>query len=292
MTLPTTGSLSILIFGSAVDGYQSFADAGASGKYIKYTIEDANGNWEVGTCYVSTTGTQTFSRDPHASSNSGSTINLSGDAVIFATTSHHEVASRQLLYTTKLTNTSTAVSSISYDWKRGTGGGYTDDATERYSRYEIVIEKLGGNSDYRRLYLRWRTTQQAGYSNPSSINNTTYTGSDYVTQHNETYSSTNYAARTTSDRVYLNRYSYCHRYAGWSGTITVSRGVNEYNTSDSDYAQTYHSVGGYMDHNNVPITHLAYGYLDQRDYDIGGFYLYFSSGTVNQGKVSLYGVRD
>jgi hypothetical protein len=77
----TTGTGTITL-GAASDGYQSFANSGVSdGDVVRYVIEDGN-DWEIGTGTYTSSGT-TLSRTVEESSNSGSAINLTGNAVVF-----------------------------------------------------------------------------------------------------------------------------------------------------------------------------------------------------------------
>ncbi len=79
----TTGTGTISL-GSAVDGYQTFSDAGVSnGDTVRYTIEEEN-YWEIGSgVFNSSAGTMT--RTVLQSSSSGSLLNLSGSAQVFLT---------------------------------------------------------------------------------------------------------------------------------------------------------------------------------------------------------------
>lgn len=87
MTTATTGT-GTLTLGSAVTGFLSFADAGATdGDVISYVIADG-ASWEVGYGTYTSSGT-TLSRTVRKSSNSNSAISLSGSATV-AITPHAE----------------------------------------------------------------------------------------------------------------------------------------------------------------------------------------------------------
>jgi hypothetical protein len=81
MTTATTGT-GTLTLGSAVDGYQTFANAGvANADVVRYVIEDGDA-WEIGTgAFDSAAGTLT--RTVQESSADGSAVSLSGSAVVF-----------------------------------------------------------------------------------------------------------------------------------------------------------------------------------------------------------------
>jgi hypothetical protein len=81
----TTGTAAGIALGSAEDGYQTFTDAGlVAGDVVRYTIEDGNA-WEIGlgTLYSSGNG---LLRNLTESS-TGSLLDLSGSAIVFATAS-------------------------------------------------------------------------------------------------------------------------------------------------------------------------------------------------------------
>lgn len=81
MSTSTTGTGTITL-GSAVSGFQTFADAGVSdGQTVRYVIEDG-ANFEIGNGTYGSSGT-TLSRSVIESSNSDSAISLSGDAFVF-----------------------------------------------------------------------------------------------------------------------------------------------------------------------------------------------------------------
>jgi len=83
MTVASGGAGDITL-GTAVAGYQTFADAGISDTDIlRYTIEDGD-DWEIGTGVYTASGT-TLVRTVTESSNSDAAITCSADAVIFVT---------------------------------------------------------------------------------------------------------------------------------------------------------------------------------------------------------------
>ena len=83
MTIASGGAGNITL-GTAVDGYQTFADAGVSDTdVVRYTIEDGD-NWEIGTGVYTASGT-TLVRTVTESSNSNAALTCSADAVIFVT---------------------------------------------------------------------------------------------------------------------------------------------------------------------------------------------------------------
>lgn len=92
MTTATTGTGTITL-GSAVAGYQTFADAGVSdADAVRYVIEDGN-NWEIGTGTYTASGT-TLTRTVLESSNADAAISLTGSAEVFVTAINKDVLNR------------------------------------------------------------------------------------------------------------------------------------------------------------------------------------------------------
>ena len=90
MSTATTGT-GALTLGAAEVGFQSFADAGvANGDVVRYTIEDG-ASWEVGTGTYTASGT-TLTRTL-IESNTGSLLNLTGNANIYVTAAAQDLQS-------------------------------------------------------------------------------------------------------------------------------------------------------------------------------------------------------
>ena len=83
MSTSTTGTGTITL-GSALSGYQTFAQAGiTNGQTVRYTIEDGTA-FEIGSGVFTSSGT-TLTRNVTESSNSDNAINLSGNGEVFIT---------------------------------------------------------------------------------------------------------------------------------------------------------------------------------------------------------------
>ena len=90
MTVASGGAGDITL-GTAVDGYQTFADAGVlDTNVVRYTIEDGD-DWEIGTGVYTASGT-TLVRTVTESSNSDAALTCSADAVIFVTMAAEDFA--------------------------------------------------------------------------------------------------------------------------------------------------------------------------------------------------------
>ena len=123
-----TGTLSL---GAALDGYQSFADAGVSdGNTVRYVIEEES-QWEIGSGVYSA---GTLTRTVGESSNADSLITLAGAAKVFVTAAAEDLL-RGVAYT-KLNFTAS-------------GGQTTFSATYTIGYVDVFLNgsKLG-TSDY------------------------------------------------------------------------------------------------------------------------------------------------
>ena len=269
-TLTVTGTTSTITpTGTAVSGFQLLTDAGLTlGDYFRYTIEDG-ANYEIGNAYWYGSS---FARYVIKSSNSNNRIDLSGNAVLFVTTTNFEVSPKQLLYEGSVSSGDTSVSKNFYDL--GFFSGYN------YRMFELELDRLTPVNDGQ-IYLRVLN------SSGNAVNSSIYQG-----QYLEASSSTDYANRTTTSIHYLDRYSNCggaSGESGWSGSVFFH---HRHNVA-SYYADQYpiiRSIGGYINGSNDPVTHQAFtNYLSYSD--MYGFYLFVSSsGTFESGTYKLYGV--
>jgi hypothetical protein len=144
MTVASGGAGSITL-GTAVDGYQTFADAGVSDtNVVRYTIEDGD-DWEIGTGVYTASGT-TLVRTVTESSNGDAAITCSADAVIFVTIAAEDLSinaapiwSTELPATLRLGYDGTTAKiidgralddngfPITYSWDGSNGTNYYDD---------------------------------------------------------------------------------------------------------------------------------------------------------------------
>ena len=264
-TITQTGDGSVCsLNGTAVSGFELLSSAGfSSSSYFRYCIEDG-ANYEIGNGYWFTTF---FYRYPFKSSNSNNRIDLSGNAVIFVTTTDFEVSPKQLLYEGTVSSGDTSISQ-----------SFTALDRVLYSKFELEIDRLTPALD-RVMYLRVLD---------SSDN--VVTTSSYQGQYLEASSTTEYGARTTTSFHYLNRYQYmggATGESGWSGSVFFHHKHDKYG---SDQYPIIRSIGGYINLSNDPVTHQAFtNYLSYND--IYGFYLYPSStGGFESGSYKVYGI--
>lgn len=90
MTTATIGT-GPLALGSAVDGFQSFANAGViSGDTVRYVIEEGDA-WEIGTGSYNAAA-PSLTRSPIESSLGGNPIALTGSATVFGTATAADLA--------------------------------------------------------------------------------------------------------------------------------------------------------------------------------------------------------
>ena len=268
-TLTQTGdALSCAVTGTAVSGFELITNSLATNSYFRYTIEDGT-NYEIGTGYYFSSA---FWRYPKQSSNSNARIDLSGNAVIFVTTTDFEVSPKQFLYEGTVSSGDTSVSQNFYSL------GFATVAGSHFTKFELEIDRLTPVNDGR-IYLR--VLDSSGNAVTSSL---------YQGQYLEASSSTDYANRTTTSVHYLSRYSYCggaSGESGWSGSVFFHHHHDEYG---SDQYPIIRSIGGYINSSNDPVTHQ--GFTNYLSYDdMYGFYLYPSgTGGFESGSYKVYGV--
>ena len=272
ITQTGTGTTVYVAGGSAVSGFETLeSNFTTTGQWFRYTIEDGTA-YEVGSAYWNAGVYASFYRYPIKSSNSNNRIDLSGNAVIFVTTTDLEVSPKQLLYEGTVSSGDTSVSQNFYTL--GLSGVYNT----QFTKFELEIDRLTPVSDGQ-IYLR--VLDSSGNA---------VTTSSYQGQYLEASSSTDYANRITGTIHYLDRYSNCggaSGESGWSGSVFFHHHHDEYG---SDQYPIIRSIGGYINGSNDPVTHQGFtNYLSYSD--IYGFYLFVSSsGTFESGSYRVYGI--
>ena len=167
MSTATTGTGTITL-GSAVAGFQTFADAGVSNSaVVRYTIEDGTA-WEIGSGTYTSSGT-TLSRTLDESS-TGSLLNLSGNAIVFVTAAAEDII--------------TDVTAGSFLTGGGTSGAVTlnVDATSAATADKVVVRDEFGNFSAATITAALSgnattATNVAGYSGTYWTSNNDGTGS-------------------------------------------------------------------------------------------------------------------
>ena len=272
ITQTGTGTTVYVAGGSAVSGFETLdSHFTTTGQWFRYTIEDGTA-YEVGSAYWNAGVYASFYRYPIKSSNSNNRIDLSGNAVIFVTTTDFEVSPKQLLYEGTVSSGDTSVSQNFYTL--GLSGVYNT----QFTKFELEIDRLTPVSDGQ-IYLR-----------VLDVSGNAVTTSSYQGQYLEASSSTDYANRITGTIHYLDRYSNCggaSGESGWSGSVFFHHHHDEYG---SDQYPIIRSIGGYINGSNDPVTHQGFtNYLSYSD--IYGFYLFVSSsGTFESGSYRVYGI--
>ena len=258
---------------TAISGFETLSsNLSTTGQWFRYTIEDGTA-YEVGSAFWNASVSfPSFYRYPIKSSNSNNRIDLSGNAVIFVTTTDFEVSTKQLLYEGTVSSGDTSISQDFY--ALGTSGIYST----QFTKFELEIDRLTPVND-RQIYLRVLDSS-----------NNAVTTSSYQGQYLEATSTTDYAARITTTFHYLSRYDYVGGgtgESGWSGSVFFHHHHDQYG---SDQYPIIRSIGGYIENSNDPITHQAFtNFLNYSD--IYGFYIYLNStGGFESGSYRVFGI--
>jgi hypothetical protein len=173
MTTATTGTGTITL-GSAVDGYQTFANAGvANADVMRYVIEDGDA-WEIGLGTYTASGT-TLTRGSIESS-TGTALNLTGNAVVFVSAAAGDLqelvdfADNFTLPTADGTTgqvlTTNGSGTLSFTSPGASLAGQTDSASpfETSLGFEAGLNTTGVNNTF--------VGYQAGKENTTGANNT------------------------------------------------------------------------------------------------------------------------
>ena len=180
MSTSTTGTGTITL-GSALSGYQTFAQAGiTNGQTVRYAIEDGT-NFEIGSGVFTSSGT-TLTRSVTESSNSDNAISLSGSAEVFITASAADIFVND--GATSLTTTGTitaggnvAISTGVIDLKNGGAQSvvkfYCESSNAHYA--EIKAPAHGAFSGNVTLTLPATTDTIAGIAATQTFTNKTLT---------------------------------------------------------------------------------------------------------------------
>ncbi len=180
MSTSTTGTGTITL-GSALSGYQTFAQAGiTNGQTVRYAIEDGT-NFEIGSGVFTSSGT-TLTRNVTESSNSDNAISLSGSGEVFITASAADIFVND--GATSLTTTGTitaggnvAISTGVIDLKNGGSQSvvkfYCESSNAHYA--EIKAPAHGAFSGNVTLTLPATTDTIAGIAATQTFTNKTLT---------------------------------------------------------------------------------------------------------------------